>query len=104
MYALSHQGRYPSSCVGLASFSRLTEQFRVYVGESGGTTWDPFKVSDHDFTVMVSPRGYEIFLPTEQVKMKSFSSFEVWRYDSVARSWQRGRIHWTWGTVFWSDK
>ena len=95
---------YPTSCVSLASFSRLTQHFSVYTGgrDTNGITWETREVSDHDFTVMVDQSGYEIFVPVGRMKLISFSSFPVWRYDSTAQQWHKGRMHWSYGGSYWS--
>ena len=102
-YVSTNRG-YPTSCLSFASFSQLTQHFSVYTGgrDTNGITWDPFEVSRHNFTVMVDQSGYEIFLPAGRVKPISFSSFPVWRYDSVKRRWQKGRIHWSYLGSYWS--
>jgi hypothetical protein len=99
-------GAYPTSCVNLVTYPRLTRRFSIYTGELGTNevTWDPFEVSKHDFTVLVGPAGYEVFLPVGRIKLISFSSFPVWHIDSWEHRWQKGRIHWSWIGTFWSEK
>ena len=99
------RGHYPTSCVSLVSFSQLTQHVSVYTGGSGqgAMTWEPREVSRHVFTIMVDTNGYEIFLPVGRMKLISFSSFPVWRYDSAKRRWQGGRIHWSYGGSYWSE-
>ena len=95
---------YPLSYASFQSFTQLTRQFRVYSGgrDPQGITWEPLDVSNHDFTVMVDTNGYEIFVPAGRMKLISFSSFAVWRFDSSARKWQKGRIHWSYAGSYWS--
>ena len=102
-YALTN-GQYPTQCVSFGTYTQLTQSFRVYTGsrDSNGVVWDPFDVSRHDFTVLVETNGYELFLPTERIKALTFSSFSVYRYDSVERRWRNGRIHWSLLGAYWS--
>jgi len=97
-------GTYPTSWTKFASFSALTQHYGVYLGEwaTNGITWQPYKVSSHDLTVMVDQDGYEIFLPVGRMKPVSFSSFPVWRYDSAKHHWEKGRIHWSVAGSYWS--
>jgi len=97
-------GNYPASYFSFASFTQLTQSFSVYIGshDTNGITWEPRKVSNHDFTLLIGQGGYEIFLPVGRMKMVSFSSFPVWRYDSVNHRWQKGRIHWSYSGSYWS--
>lgn len=97
-------GNYPTSYVSFASFTQLTQRFSVYMGshDTNGITWETRKVSDHDFTILIGQGGYEIFLPVGRMKMVSFSSFSVWRYDSFNHKWQKGRIHWSYSGSYWS--
>ena len=99
------RGQYPKSIKIFSSFTNLTQRHSVYTGEqtTNGVTWQPYDVSNHDFTVMIAPDGYEIFLPVGHMKMISFSSFAVWRLDSNERRWRKGRIHWSLIGGYWSD-
>jgi hypothetical protein len=101
---MATNAKYPTSCAGFVSFTQLTQHFRVYTGEptTNGIAWEPSEVSRHDFTVMVDKDGYEIFLPVGRMKLISFSSFPVWRYDSFHRHWQKGKIHWSFVGSYWS--
>jgi len=107
---LATNGTYPTSCVSFASFSQLTQRFRVYTGgrDTNGVTWEAREVSGHDFTVMVDREGYEVFLPVGRMKIISFSSFPVWRYVSTEHRWQKGRIHWSYSIdqsgSYWSKE
>jgi hypothetical protein len=102
----STNGIYPTSCASFASFSNLTQRFKVYTGAQGtnGVEWDTYEFNSHDFTDMVDRAGYEVFLPTGRMKMISFTSFKVWRYSSADHRWQKGRIHWSYGfgNSYWS--
>ena len=102
-YQKNHE-LYPASCEQFSSFTNLEKNFSIYTGESrtNGIIWQPNEVSGHDFTVMVGPKGYEVFLPVGRMKMISFSSFAVWRFDSTERRWQKGRIHWSLLGSYWS--
>lgn len=102
-YQKTH-GAYPKSIERFSSFTNLTRTFSVYGGEqtTNGITWQPYEVSHNDFTVMVTPNGYEVFLPVGHMKMYSFSSFAVWRLDSNERHWRKGRIHWSLIGSYWS--
>jgi len=97
-------GGYPTSCVSFASFSQLSRRFRVYTGgrDTNGVISETREVSSHDFAVLADSPGYEVFLPVGRMKMISFSSFPVWRYDSTERRWQKGRIHWSYSGSYWS--
>jgi hypothetical protein len=95
---------FPTSYVSFASFTQLTQRFKVHTGglDTNGMKWEPRDVSRHDFTVRVDLDGYEIFLPVGRMKFITFSSFPVWRYDSARRRWQKGRIHWSYLGSYWS--
>ena len=103
-------GAYPTSCVSFASFTQLMQHFSIYTGgrDTNGITWEAREVSDHDFTVMVDREGCEVFLPVGRMKLISFSSFPVWRYDSTGHRWRKGRIHWSYSTgysgSYWSKE
>lgn len=102
-YAVAN-GQYPAQCLRFSSYTQLARDFRVYSGgrDSNGVIWDPFEVSRHDFTVLTETNGYELFLPTGRIKHLTFSSFSVYRYDSVKRRWKSGRIHWSLLGAYWS--
>jgi len=103
-FKIAH-GQYPNSCKTFPAFTNLSQNFSVYTGEqtTNGITWLTSEVSNHDFTIMVVPEGYEIFLPVGHMKMISFSSFPVWRLASTEHRWQNGRIHWFIGGSYWSE-
>ena len=98
-------GQYPTSCVGLDSFTNLSKNSSIYAGEldAKGVSWSPFEVSSHDFTVLAAKDRYEIFLPTGHIKPISFSSFPVWRLDSDEHRWRKGRIHWSMAGSYWDQ-
>jgi hypothetical protein len=100
-YYQSH-GRYPSAYTQLATYQSLQSRYSLYAGESDGKTWMPFRVSENDLSILVVPTAYEFFLPVENIKPMSITSFAVWRYDSVSHQWTKGRIHWSWIGSFWS--
>jgi hypothetical protein len=101
-------GKYPTTFEAIHSFTQLTQHFRVYLGfrdsETMTITWKPHEVSAHDFTVLIQESRYQIFLPVGRIKMYSFSSFPVWKYESDTHQWHEGRIHWSLQGVYWSEE
>jgi len=77
-YQIAH-GQYPLSFESLSSFTNIKSSFAVYAGErtTNGVEWQPDQVSNHDFTILVMPKCYQVFLPVGHMKMVSFSSFAV---------------------------
>ncbi len=53
--------------------------------------------------MLLTPKVFEIFIPTERVKMFSLSSFAVWRFTSEKERWENGRIHWSLLGTYWSE-
>ena len=104
-------GKYPISCDQFASFAKLTNQFRMdsvyssYIAqgtilEDGVSGWG---IKEHDFTILLKPDGYKIFLPvanTERLHVFNFD-FSVWRYDSKQGNWRKGRIYDTSFGPYW---
>src|ERR1035438_8321941 len=78
-------GTYPDSCVNFASFSKLTNQFKIIV-ENGN---DAPEDTDYDFTLLVNPDNYKVYFP---VSGANPLNFVAWRYDSKTHYWRKSRI------------
>jgi hypothetical protein len=90
----ARHGEFPDSCGDLASFSKLTNQFKVY---AGGSIFE-FEIPNYDFTILINRHDYEIFFP---VDVENHFKFVAWRYDSTKHLWQKGRFRVRfWGSDF----
>ena len=97
-------GKYPTSCDQFASFAKLTNQFSIYsvysepAGEGSILLADRvsgWEIQEHEYTVLLMPDGYKIFLPisgTERIHTMSFD-FSAWYYSSKKGYWRKGRIY-----------
>ena len=102
-YRAEH-GVYPTNLLALASIQRLATRRSLFYGERKGSDllWDPFQVSANDLTVLCCTNRFTLFAPTGRVKLYSFSSFPVWKYESESPVWSKGRIHWSLLGTYWS--
>jgi hypothetical protein len=83
----ANNGEYPTSCTNFSSFTKISKQFRIY---SGRGIIDA-EIENYDFTILVNPEGYEIFLPAT-VSDRLSLNFVAWRFDSGSHHWRKGRI------------
>ena len=99
-------GHYPISCGNFASLAKLTNRFSVYTGsanQGGIQYWSYWEVEKHDFTVLLTPDGFNIFTPvagTERRQTFSFN-FVAWQYDSKNSLWRKGRIYYSSFGPYW---
>lgn len=100
-------GKYPTNYEDIKSLAALAKRHSVYTGfrnlETMEITWSPHEVSAHDFAVMTQASEFQIFVPSGRIKIYSFSSFPVWKYESSTRKWREGRIHWSILGAYWSE-
>ena len=99
-------GVFPLDAQTLTSVHGLATRRTLYYGDRQGTNlfWDPFEVSAHELTILTLTNEFTLYAPVGRIKLFSFSSFPVWRYDSASMNWARGRIHWSLLGTYWDDE
>jgi hypothetical protein len=79
------KGVYPKTCTNFASFSNLTNQFKIFVGSGSDIPLDACS----DVALLLNENDYKIYFP---VSGGNPLDFTAWRYDSNTHYWRKGRI------------